>query len=118
MGSHWEYWSPPKWGSEMVLLFLLLSAAITLSGGAPQTHRQIRAAPAFENVCKAAEEAYRGGESFGKVVQDCKPHLCQDLLCPVLRLKDQRANILFIIISQNEALMQPLQKKNSNGMDS
>merc|ERR1712130_1100482 len=60
MGSHWEYWSPPKWGSEMVLLFLLLSAAITLSGGAPQTHRQIRAAPTFENVCKAAEEAYRG----------------------------------------------------------
>merc|ERR1712233_117884 len=66
MGSHWEYWSPPKWGSEMVLLFLLLSAAITLSGGDPQTHRQIRAAPAFENVCKAAEEAYREARASGK----------------------------------------------------
>merc|ERR1712130_1067685 len=40
----------------------------------------------------------KGSESFGKVVQDCKPHLCQDFLCPVLRLKDQRANIFFIII--------------------
>jgi len=51
----------------MVLLFLLLSAAFTLSAGAPpETHRQIRAAPAFENVCKAAEEAYRGARASGK----------------------------------------------------
>jgi len=50
----------------MVLLFLLLSTAFTLSAGAPQTHRHIRAAPAFESVCKAAEEAYRGARASGK----------------------------------------------------
>merc|ERR1712179_512375 len=58
--------SHPKSGSEMVLLFLLLSAVITLSGGSAQTHRQIRAAPAFENVCKAASEAYREARASGK----------------------------------------------------
>merc|ERR1712192_32436 len=47
-------------------LFLLLSAAFTLSAAAPETHRQTRAAPAFENVCKAAEEAYSKARGSGK----------------------------------------------------
>merc|ERR1712083_492805 len=47
-------------------LFLILSAAFALSAGAPDRQRQIRAAPAIEDVCKASEEAYRQARASGK----------------------------------------------------
>merc|ERR1712198_118685 len=55
----------PKSPSEMVF-FLLLSAAFTLIAGAPEPHRQIRAAPTFEDVCKAAAEGYSEAKASGK----------------------------------------------------
>merc|ERR1712107_591984 len=47
-------------------LLLFLSAAFTLSTAAPNQHRHIRAAPAFENVCNTAAGAYSQAKSSGK----------------------------------------------------